>query len=157
MSRYRCHSITGCVFKFLVLSKQDTFFYFDQCIYLTWSTGFCSLFPPSLCFSNKATKKPCVRVFVVLARRHWVSGSRPRSGHSESRGTTLEDENISNESVFIRGGLTADVLKLAECLELNIPNICKKHQNCCYLNPGFCCRQAATTSSFSWLWMEQVE
>lgn len=43
----------------------------------------------SLCLSSRATKKPWVRVLVVLARRHWVRGSRPRSCHWGRRRTNL--------------------------------------------------------------------
>lgn len=61
-------------------------------IYLISTSRSCFIFSASMCFSSRATKNPCVRVVVVPARRHWVSGSRPRSGHWAKRGTNLEEK-----------------------------------------------------------------
>lgn len=73
-------------------------------IYLVWPTGCSFGFKPSPCFSSRATKKPCVRVLVVLARRHWVSGSKPRSGHWGSRGTNLGMETTCSGDSWIQTG-----------------------------------------------------
>lgn len=67
-------------------------FTWHSSIHLIWTASSCFVFPGSLCFSSRATKKPCVRVLAVLARRHCGRGSRPRSGHSANRGTSLDGE-----------------------------------------------------------------
>lgn len=68
-------------------------------IHLTGTAGFSFMPLAPLTFSSRATKKPCVRVLVVLALKHCESGSCPRSGHWASSGTNLERKH---KSCFVR-------------------------------------------------------
>lgn len=63
-----------------------------------WQLTYCSL--RLLLFgvaflSSMATKNPWVKVFVLLALRHCINGSWPRSGHSGRRWFSLQKETDS--------------------------------------------------------------